>query len=78
MVRKITCCPHCGSKEGFFTRTDYIGVPYQHGYNGEELDNGEMYDKALEYRTRRYAYCISCEKPIGTARQMMKQLKSSV
>lgn len=73
--KKITECPHCGSKEGFYTLTNYLGVPYMKGFNGEEKDNSEMYDNAISCRTRRYAYCIDCGEKIGTAYQLEKQIE---
>lgn len=73
--KKITECPHCGSKEGFYTLTDYLGVPYMKGFNGEEKDNSEMYDNTREFHERRYAYCIDCCEIIGTARRLEKQIE---
>lgn len=75
-MKKITACPHCGSKEGFYTETDYIRVPYMLGYNGEEKDNSAMYENAITKR-KRDAYCIDCGKKIGTANRMMMQLKEA-
>lgn len=73
-TKKIVSCPHCGSTEGFYTRTNYIGVPYRMGFNGEEKDNSEMYDNALEYKEKRYAYCINCDEVICTAKRIHKQI----
>lgn len=73
--KKITECPHCGSKEGFYTLTDYIGVSYKLGFNGEEKDNTEMYDNPEKYHTRRYAYCITCNEVVGTAYALTKQIQ---
>lgn len=72
--QKITECPHCGSKEGFYTLTDYIGVRYMIGYNGEEKDNSEMFDSPEKYHNHRYAYCVECNGIIGTANRLMKQI----
>lgn len=68
-------CPFCGSAEGFYTLTDYIGVPYRHGFHGEELENLEMYDNAQSLHERRYAYCTTCGEKIGTARQLLQQIE---
>ncbi len=71
-IKKITACPYCGSKEGFYTESDYIRVPYMYGYSGEEKDNSEMYDNAQSIKDRRYAYCIDCGKKIGSAARLLK------
>lgn len=73
--KKITECPHCRSKEGFYILSDYIGVPYKHGYNGEEKDNSEMFNNPDKYHTHRYAYCIDCYKVVGTAYALAKQIQ---
>lgn len=76
-AKKITACPHCGSKEGFYTESDYIRVPYMNGYNGEEKFNGDMYDSAHTIHERRFAYCINCGEKIGSAERLLKQIKEA-
>lgn len=76
-MKKITTCPHCGSTEGFYTEDDYIRVPYMCGYNGEEKNNAEMYDRAHTVKTRRYAYCIDCREKIGSAKRLLDQIKEA-
>ncbi len=75
-AKKITVCPHCGSEEGFYTTLDYIDVPYMRGFNGEEKNNIEMFDNA-KIKEHRYAYCIDCGEKIGSAEQLLKQIKEA-
>ena len=74
MIDKIECCPHCGSKSGFMTLTDYINVPYKRGFDELPLDNSEMYDNVSRFKQHRYVYCVECEKPICTTKEIGKQL----
>ncbi|OUQ76387.1 hypothetical protein B5E43_11735 [Flavonifractor sp. An100] len=71
--KPITCCPHCGSKQGVFTKTTYVNVPYCIGFDGEEQYNGEMYDNAERHDGGMMAYCQSCGKPVCRLTTMQKQ-----
>ncbi len=73
-MKKITACPLCGSKEGFYTTADYLNVRYMEGFNGEEKDNSEMFDNA-RIKGHRFAYCISCNQKIGSAEKFEKNTK---
>ena len=72
--QKITECPHCGSKNGFYTLSDYIDVPFMYGFNGEEKDNTSMFDSVYKFKYHRYVYCIDCGGIIGTAYKLYKQI----
>lgn len=74
-MKKITCCPHCGSEAGFHTKADYIGVPYKYDFNGEGLNNIEMYDNADKVREHKYVFCNDCGEKICTLERMFKQLE---
>lgn len=63
MKKKITRCPHCGSEEGIFTKATLKCVRHFCGFNGEEQDNSEMYDDAVQIGGE-IAYCQECLKPI--------------
>lgn len=63
--KPITCCPHCGSTEGIYTKCDYMGVRYNIGFGGEEQYNGEMFDGCESIEGGRIAYCQMCNKPSG-------------
>ena len=63
-IEPITCCPHCGSRQGIFTKTTLVNVPFCIGFDGEEQYNGEMYDQAEKIRGGAVAYCQSCGKAI--------------
>lgn len=69
----ITCCPHCGSTMGIFTKMTYINVPYCVGFDGEEQYNGEMYDNAEKFKGGAMAYCQSCGKPVCRTSTLQKQ-----
>lgn len=64
MKKPITCCPHCGSDEGVYTKTTLVNVPFLIGFMGEEHDNGEMYDNAELITGGGLVYCQSCNKVI--------------
>jgi RNase P subunit RPR2 len=58
----ITQCPHCGSEEGYYTKTQVSGTArYYCHYDGSEAHNEEMYD-SLVYKESKYAYCSECHK----------------
>lgn len=59
----ITCCPHCGSTMGFYTMSNYLHVPHEMGFDGEERDNSSMYDQA-EIEGGNLAYCMKCNRVI--------------
>lgn len=46
------------------------------GFNGEEKNNMEMLDNA-KIKEHRYAYCIDCREKIGSAKQLLKQIKEA-
>lgn len=74
MKRKpLTCCPHCGSTEGIYTKCDYMGVRYNIGFGGEEQYNGEMFDGCESIEGGRIAYCQMCNKPICRVSTLEKQ-----
>lgn len=73
----ITCCPHCGSEEGFITKSDYLGVPYKVNFKGEPLNNYEMYDQTDYIRNHRDVACIACGKKICTLRKMYSMIEAS-
>lgn len=74
MARKpITCCPHCGSDEGIYTKTTLVNVPYKMGFDGCAQYNEEMYDNAEKITSGRTVYCQSCQKPICRWDTMEKQ-----
>lgn len=63
MRKKITCCPHCGSDQGIFTRTVYRNVICNIGFDGEEQENYGMYDNVRPEQGK-IAYCQECGEPI--------------
>lgn len=65
MIRKpLSCCPHCGSTEGVFTKTTLIGVPWNLNFDGTPGYNAEAYDNAAAIRGGDTVYCQSCKKSI--------------
>lgn len=76
--KKITRCPHCGSDEGVFTKTTFVNVPCYLKFNGEEMDNTEMYDNAEDVRGGAMVYCRSCRKTVCRLSTIMEQWKGVV
>lgn len=62
-MKKFDRCPHCGSNEGIFTKSTLKNVRHFCGFGGEEQDNSEMYDDAVQIGGE-IAYCQECLKPI--------------
>lgn len=55
-------CPYCGGEE-FYILQSYSGTCYYRvRFDGEEADNGDMYDSATHNSLRKYAYCCDCDK----------------
>lgn len=77
MKKTITCCPHCGSTKGIYTKTTYIHVPYCLGFDGSEQENGEMYDNTERTTGGGIAYCQDCGKPICRTSTLQKQWKEA-
>ena len=71
--KPITCCPHCGSTEGIYTKTTYVNVPYNLSFDGEAQDNGEMYDNTESFRGGETAYCQECRKAICRMSTLRRQ-----
>ena len=73
MRKPITHCPHCGSTEGFYTKTTYVRVPSLMSFDGKPQYNGEMYDNAESCDGGRIAYCQSCERVICRVSTLQRQ-----
>lgn len=72
--KKITCCPHCGSEEGVYTKIDYLRVRADYSFDGEPQSNlGDIADMAEERIEGKTAYCQNCDKPIAHTRTLKKQ-----
>lgn len=72
-MKRITCCPHCGSEDGIYCKVSLIDVIYYIGFDGKPQYNGEMYDSAKEIRYGRIAYCQNCDKSICRMSTMDRQ-----
>lgn len=58
----IEKCPHCDSKDGYYTKEQVYGsIQMQHNFDGSEKDNSTLYD-SLNLKGGAFAYCISCDK----------------
>lgn len=55
-------CPYCGCEE-FYT-DEYISgrTRYYQRFDGDEADNGSMYEGTVTRPIGVYAYCAECEK----------------
>lgn len=55
-------CPFCGYDE-FYVKMSAHGKIYdRHRYDGNEAENGDMYDNLTTKPVGVYAYCDNCEK----------------
>lgn len=62
MKAPIDRCPHCRSKDGYYTKEYASGsVKMNFNYDGSEAENGELHDN-LTYSGGVYAYCSNCRK----------------
>lgn len=60
----ITECPYCGYDE-YYIRYRYSGEGvYRYRFDGEEVENGDMYDCLQDKVVGKFAYCCNCEKKI--------------
>lgn len=71
--KSITCCPHCGSEEGIYTKQTLVNIPWCCGFMGEEQENTEMYDNAEKSINGSMVYCQSCGKAICRLSTIQKQ-----
>lgn len=54
-------CPYCFSKQ-YYVKMKFSGSGvYQHLFNGEEAENGDMHE-GLRYDFGKFAYCTNCNK----------------
>jgi hypothetical protein len=64
----LLCCPHCGSKEGYYRKVRYYGWgQYNFNYDGSDADNSTMWD-SIPFRDSPKAYCSDCDKEIKELR----------
>lgn len=75
MKKSITKCPHCGSTEGYYTKCNYFNVIWRGSFDGEELDNTDMYEN-VRVTGGGLAYCQSCGKVICRTSTIQKQLEA--
>ncbi|MGY3717166.1 hypothetical protein ACWE42_16770 [Sutcliffiella cohnii] len=68
-------CPHCDSKEGFYTKEQVKGTATPHyTKNGHyAIENGHIYD-SLTHSGGKRAYCIDCHKYIGKSEDLISGL----
>ena len=71
----INCCPHCGSREGIYTKTTYRNVIHYQGFYGEERDNNSMHDVA-SVEGGKIAYCQDCNKQICRMSTLERQWRN--
>ena len=57
-------CPYCGCGE-FYTNEYVSGrTRYYRRFDGDETDNGSMYESTTTQPIGIYAYCAECEKKL--------------
>jgi ribosomal protein L37E len=60
--KDIKACPYCGSEE-YVIKQQYSGTcHYGLRFDGEEADNGEMWNAAQWVNISKYAWCRQCGK----------------
>ncbi|MBC1228637.1 hypothetical protein [Listeria booriae] len=70
----IDKCPHCGSDEGYHTKSQVSGVVYyRHNYDGSEQENEDAY-AYLRHDIGKYVYCINCEKRLFKVKEIGSEL----
>lgn len=58
----IKSCPYCGSEE-YYRKESYKGTRiFRVRFDGEEVDNSDMWDVAEEKLISQYAWCSGCNK----------------
>ena len=58
----IKSCPYCGSEE-YYIKQSYKGTcNYILRFDGEEADNGEMWENSTMKNLSKYAWCNECNK----------------
>lgn len=64
MANDVEKCKYCNSSEGYYTKERVSGtVIIIYRFDGEEADNGDMYD-GVRYHGGKIAYCINCDKKL--------------
>ncbi|WP_110954759.1 hypothetical protein [Anaerosinus massiliensis] len=64
MDSKMTECPHCGHDK-YYTKARISGVVYyKERFDGEEVDNFDVYDGTSTKLISKYAYCDNCGKKL--------------
>lgn len=60
----IAECPYCGHDE-YYVNYRYSGTgAYRYRFDGEDAENGDMYDCLKGTVIGKFAYCCRCEKRI--------------
>lgn len=60
----IAKCPYCGHDE-YYVHYKYSGVgAYRYRFDGEEAENGDMYDCLKTTVIGKFAYCCRCNRRI--------------
>ncbi|AKO92687.1 hypothetical protein BEH_11635 [Priestia filamentosa] len=64
MSAPIKECPHCHSKEGYYSKERVYGsVNWKYNFDGSEADNSAAYDY-LTTKSGKCAYCRACDKKL--------------
>ena len=58
----LSCCPYCGSEEYYTVQNASGKVFYRERFDGEEAENGAMYEGLRYKQAGKYAYCCDCNK----------------
>jgi len=58
----IDKCPYCGSPE-YYIKQSFKGIcNWKIRFDGEEVDNGDIYDNTTYKMISEFAWCSQCKK----------------
>lgn len=66
-TKKMTCCPHCGSTDGLYSKET---AKYHQYYTLDGTPNGYSDHDYLLHRGQTVLYCIACDKKVTTLEKL--------
>lgn len=62
--KNIKCCPYCGGEEYYMKQSFKGTCEYIVRFDGEEAENGHIYDNTEYKNTSKYTWCQNCDKKL--------------
>lgn len=72
-MAKIECCPHCGSRNGLYSKEC---VRYVQFYKWDGEPDGYSEFDSIRYRKSVPLYCSKCNKRVGVAEKLFAEERS--